>query len=289
VSRWFKFFIKISISLVLLFWLLNQVQWAALWRHVALLPVWTLPVCVLLYLTAQWLSSWRWHVLLQQLGMALPQTQLFQWYMTGMLYNQLLPGTIGGDGYRVWQTASHAKASKMTASMAVLAERGSGLAVLVWLTAWLGFFQQPNSSYHIIFMGLSGLCLLGMVLVAFLPLKRWFPQLVLAQQLIKQPKAFAISLGLSVVIQGLMLVIHQCLAPDIPWYALGWAYGCVTILTMLPVSFNGIGLRELGYATMLSTVCPAEKAIALSLMWFCVGLLTSLTALPYLIKTPFNK
>ena len=265
----------------LLYWLTQQVHWVQVWQQARQLPWYTLPLCVGFYTLAQWLSTWRWYAFLQQLGMAISQAQLFRWYMAGMVYNQLLPGTIGGDGFRVWQVAKATGQPKTLSTIAVLAERGSGLAVIVWLGAlasWL--LKAPQAGL----MGvLAAISLIAMLLLALCPFRLGWLQP--AQLLLRQPAALLKSLALSLVIQALMLGIHTLLAPQIPWPNLMWTYCGVSILTLLPVSLNGLGLREVGYLTLLQGVCPPEQALSLSVLWLLTGMLTSLLGLPAVWKS----
>ena len=282
-KSWLKIGLQICISSLLLLWLSQQIQWIKLWHYAQGLSWWTLPLCVCLYFLAQWISAWRWHAFLNQLGMPVKQSQLFKWTMAGMVYNQFLPGTIGGDGYRVWQLANTKPHTKTNALLSVLAERGSGLAVIIWLTLLLGLFS-PLTFYHFIIQMLAGFALVAYAAIRFCPV-RLLPVRIASiispiRQLIYPPKALVISLFLSILVQALMVTIHSLIAPQIPWTILGWTYGCVTLLTMIPISFNGIGLREVGYTSLLTHYCPPETALSLSFMWFVTGLLTSILGLP---------
>jgi glycosyltransferase 2 family protein len=268
--------LKGVVSTGLLVWLAQQVQWAQVWQHAQQLPWYTLPLCVGLYHLAQWLSAWRWQIFLTRLGMGLPQRQLFGWILAGMVYNQFLPGTVGGDGFRIWQASTVTGQPKTRSTLAVLADRGVGLAIIVWLGALASAgLQVPQAG---IMASLAAIIVLAMLGLAVFPGSLGWLQP--AQGLMRQPAALLKSLALSVLIQGLMLGIHVLLAPEVPWLHLVWAYCGVTILTLLPVSLNGLGLREAGYVTLLQGVCPPEKALTLSVLWFVVGLLTSLLGLP---------
>jgi hypothetical protein len=64
---------------------------------------------------------------------------------------------------------------------------------------------------------------------------------------------------------------------EIPWSYGFILYPLVGIFSALPISFNGIGLREGGYLFLLTQIgVSSEKAIAVGLLWFLVIVLDSL-------------
>jgi glycosyltransferase 2 family protein len=73
------------------------------------------------------------------------------------------------------------------------------------------------------------------------------------------------------------VLIGRALDFDIPFsYAL-IIYPLVGTFSALPVSLNGIGLREGGYLFLLTRIgVSSEKAIAFGLLWFIVVALDSL-------------
>jgi glycosyltransferase 2 family protein len=299
--------LKALVSLGIWIWLVQRVNWGQVWHHVSGLPWWTLPLSVGIYLLAQWYSTWRWYWFAHQLGMAVPFKQMWRWYLAGMVYNQLLPGTIGGDGFKVWQLAQATQKPKSLALVTVLAERGVGLLAMLGLGLLAGqqlpFLPATLKPCLLVFQGLGCMAVLGVVLLLAVPWHRWawLNWLTPAQQLIKAPlqclftnpvksvgSALFKSLLVSVIIQCLMVTLHALLIPNtvqmaygLTWSTLAWAYASVSILTLLPVSLNGMGLRELGYITLLAPYCPVEVSTSLSLLWFALGLVTSCWGIPF--------
>jgi hypothetical protein len=64
-----------------------------------------------------------------------------------------------------------------------------------------------------------------------------------------------------------------------------WLCGTfVTLLTLLPLSVSGMGLREAGYAALLAGFgVTAPQAVALSLLGFAATSLVALLGLPVII------
>jgi glycosyltransferase 2 family protein len=293
---------KVTVSMGLLAWLAAQVQWPLVWQHMQGLPWVTLPYCVGLYVLAQALSTLRWQKLAGAVGINMPFTTLFGWVMAGMVYNQLLPGTIGGDAYRAWTLARATGQRKTLTSLTVLADRGLGLFIMITVAAGFALLRSVNPvisttglaspTFLPVLLSLVGIGFVGMVGLAVLPLaklppvwQRWGGWLQPAQAMVNRLGVLVPCLALSVMVQGLMVTIHALLLPQAPIAWVGWAYGCVAVLTLLPISFNGVGLREVGYVALLGASVGADKATALSLLWWLVNALTSSLGLWVVWKT----
>src|SRR5206468_4402263 len=87
---------------------------------------------------------------------------------------------------------------------------------------------------------------------------------------------------LSLVVQLLNVLLVWCLAGAVgAAVPLGFCFvlmPVVTLLTLAPVSVNGVGVREGGTLLLLRPLgVPDEQAVALSLLWFSVFLTAGLT------------
>ena len=97
----------------------------------------------------------------------------------------------------------------------------------------------------------------------------------------EKPKAMFAGLSLSFVLQALgmgavaLLANDMGLGPPVLFYFA--AFPLVAILTVLPISFNGIGIREGGFIFFLGLKgISAEKALTLSLSFFAIQIASSL-------------
>jgi hypothetical protein len=89
--------------------------------------------------------------------------------------------------------------------------------------------------------------------------------------------AFLLSAAVHLIQGGLQRVLGHALGIDLPWSFCFILYPLVGTFSALPISFNGIGLREGGYLFLLRTIGVApEKAVAFGLLWFVIGVLASL-------------
>jgi hypothetical protein len=73
------------------------------------------------------------------------------------------------------------------------------------------------------------------------------------------------------------LGIAQAVGIDVPLPCLIAVYGLAGLISVLPISFNGIGVREGAYVSLFHFMgIPKETALAFALYWFMVSSLTSL-------------
>ncbi|HTM07523.1 MAG TPA: lysylphosphatidylglycerol synthase transmembrane domain-containing protein [Verrucomicrobiae bacterium] len=254
-------------------------------------------LCLVIYLAGQLFSSIRWALLARTVGFQNGLKNFAQYYLIGMFFSLFTPSTVGGDVGRVFylsrEGANRKQGAGATAfaTISVLADRAVGMAVLVWIgaVALLLFpeYTLPQTIRYITFAISLGL-LFGMVslplLSRIMPGKehRIGKNLHLALQ--SYPRhwralgnAMLISLAVHFMQAWMHVLIGRALDFDLPFsYAL-IIYPLVGTFSALPVSLNGIGLREGGYLFLLTRIgVSSEKAIAFGLLWFIVVALDSL-------------
>jgi glycosyltransferase 2 family protein len=254
-------------------------------------------LCLGIYLIGQLLSSIRWALLARTVGFQNPLKDFALYYLIGMFFSLFTPSTVGGDVGRVFylsrEGANRRRGAGATAfaTISVLADRAIGMAVLVWIGA-VSLLLFPGYHLPATILIVTHAIALGLLIgVVSLPLvSRLLPgkehrvgkNLHLAlQSYPRHWRALVNAMLISLVVhfmQGWMhVLIGHALAFEIPWsYAL-IIYPLVGTFSALPVSLNGIGLREGGYLFLLTRIgVSSEKAIAFGLLWFIVVALDSL-------------
>jgi len=286
-SPWFK----VALSLVLLAILLKETDLSQLTSAVARAQTGWVIAALLGYLASQVVSAIRWAMLARPLGFREPFSQFFGAYFTGMYMNLFAPSTVAGDIGRALLLAGGQK-RKALAFTTVLADRGLGFVVLVWIAA-VAILAQPG--YHLppplywcawivppttLLGWLFGAKLMVRVLA---PENRW-RHLVERDltaywhdyRLLSETSAVA---GVFHTMQvGSQVFLAWALGIKVPAAFFFIFVPVVNILGMLPVSFSGIGIREGGYWFFLSQVgVDRATAVALGLLSSVVVLLTGLT------------
>jgi len=290
-------FLKAAISLGLLAFFLSNIDLVHLREALSNAKFSYIAICLLVYLVGQGLSSIRWALLARTVGFDNPLSDFTIYYFIGMFFSLFTPSTVGGDVGRVVYLAREGANRKdyagatAFATISVLADRAIGMAVLVWIGAIaLMLFPEydlPATIVYVTYAIAAGL-LLGVLSLPFLshimPGKnhRIMKNLHIALQ--RYPRhwhavvnAMLISLVVHFIQAWMHVLIGRALGFYIPWsYAL-IIYPLVGTFSALPVSLNGIGLREGGYLFLLTRIgVSSAHAIAFGLLWFAVIVIDSL-------------
>lgn len=291
VWRRLRPWVRVGGSLALLAWVASGLEWEAFgeaWRRVDAV---TWGVAVVLYVVAQVVSGVRWWWVARGLGVAASARACVRWTFEGMLFNAVLPTGIGGD---VIRGANLARASGRAgaAVWSVLLERAWGVAAILVTGAAAVVAAGPAETLPGLWgAGLAGAAVVVTAGVVAVPrlgagLRRRLPERVAA--VVPTVEAGVAGAGVwegasfvaSVLVQVLNIGIYAWLGGALgvmegPAY---WAavFAPVTLLTLLPVSVGGLGLREAALAAFLAERGAApEAAVLLGLLFFSVQLAAS--------------
>ncbi len=283
----FLIIFKLLVSSALIGWLVYQNGWENVLNSLLLVPWQVFIGATLLYCIAQIVSSLRWHWICQSLTIKASFFQLLKLYFLGMYFNLFLPTGVGGDVVKSLQLAKQSQ-QPLSAAYSIVFDRISGLIALVWLAlaaAWLVETQIAWLRPGLLTAGLAslaGVLLLPAVLKFF---AGWFPVLVPylhpINTLYQNNYRCLGLLLLAVIIQaigiGIVYLLGISLHINLPieYFAISW--GLINVATLLPVSINGIGVRETGFVLLFGQFgVSSELAFSLGLLTFLVALCASL-------------
>ncbi|OIQ92518.1 hypothetical protein GALL_255100 [mine drainage metagenome] len=294
IKRWASLALKLALTAAAIWYLSRKVDLgAALGVCRGVHPGWLL-AAMLLQGVQMLVCGGRWSLVLRAARLAMPVFQATRLYMIGLFFGQVLPGAVGGDAIRVWK--AHQNGLPLSASInSVLLERVLtvfGLLLLATLTLPLLAARVGHSPALWMFPGLTLAGLLGMLLLtvldrlparlAHLRLVRGFMALAVdSRRLFFSPARLGTILAVTLfghvnltlvvwaMAQGLgaPLSVMDCLALVPP----------VVLVTILPISISGWGVRENMMVLMLGSVGVGhEQATALSLLFGISGMAISL-------------
>ena len=252
---------------------------------------WLFVAGVGIYIVSQGVSAYRWQFLSRPLGFDNVWREFFDYYMLGMYFNLFLPGSIGGDVSRIYYLAKSQQRRKREALLTLLAERGVGLVALLILTGAVCLTPYADPIPTVVRWGVLTLCLtlfVGFIGLHLMPLDRLvtrFPKLALLQQARvywQDVSMLAKSVAISLLVHGFMVWIHWMIAGALgvsihPVYLVA-VYGIAMLVSVIPLFFNGIGVREGAYQLLLTRAgLESSEALAFALCWFLIATLTSLS------------
>jgi len=292
-------YLRLIVSSALLAWLASRTDWTHVglaFRHLRL-ELWF--TAVGLFLLAQVASALRWRLLARPLGFHGPLRDFINFYFVGMFFNLLLPTSVGGDVVRAWYLDG-GSGRRLAAFLSVFVDRFSGLLVLMGLACvadllcpialpfWVGASVWATAACAVV--GLVSLpmalrCLEGGAQEPTLgasrlrALTRSFSNA--HTLLIGRPRLLLAATFLSLLVQGINVVllwlVGRAIGAPVPASYYGIVAPMVTLLTLLPVSLNGMGVREGGMVLFLAPLgIPSSTALSLALLWFSVFVAASL-------------
>ena len=278
---------KIAISLVMLGLILAFVDLAALKRTILGIPWYIALLAVAGYSLTMTVSACKWWLLARAGGIRVPYYVALQSVFAGMFANCFSVGTVTGDMLRGVLLARD-RPQKTEAIISVFADRALGLAVLslIGVIATLtvrGHHMQPTYVY--VLCGVSAMILLG-----------WFIGPVLVLRLVPKGNAFRVKIeqvfdvfardpgtifAVCLVAAAFHLLqitlqwqIARGIGIDVSFASMVVTIPFVNILSTLPISWNGLGVRENAYVLLLAEVFTKEQSIAVGAIWL-VGLTAS--------------
>lgn len=293
--------LKTIVSVGLLALVFTHIDLSQAWTQFQYLS-WPFIIFALLFYTGcQWLSCWRWLVVLQSSGHSVPMSSLLSSYFAGMFLNIFLPGALGGDVYRVYRVAKETEDSEV-ALVSVFLERFTGLAALSAL-ALLGlppaFRLVGRWDIILLFITCVGMLVGAVLLIASPRLLIWAePYLekfrlsglaarcakiqILLRKFAQHRQALALSMGLSLLLQLAIVYYHYLVAQQlkipISYLELLVFIPIIVVVTLLPISLGGLGLKEGLWVYLFSRIgLTVEQALLLSL---------TITALSWLLSLP---
>jgi glycosyltransferase 2 family protein len=290
MKPWVKTTLKIVISVALLSYLISIAGIEETLEQLKTANLWFVPVAVALYLLSQFFSAYRWQFLSKALGFHLSLRTFYDYYLMGMFFSLFLPGAIGGDVMRMVFLARECKRKKREALLTLLAERGVGLIAVLLMTGTVCLLppvQVIPSGIRYTIIGMSLAAILGYLVLTGLPIARlaqryaFLNLLVQAEVYWRDFPLLARSVLISFAVQGVMIItqlgIAQAVGIDVPLPCLIAVYGLAGLISVLPIAFNGIGVREGAYVSLFHFMgIPKETALAFAIYWFMVSAVTSL-------------
>lgn len=286
--------LRVGISGGLLAWVLSTLDLATMWEHAKLLNPWAWGAALVLSIASQSLCSVRWWTLTTALGIRAGVLRIWRLYSEGLFFSLCLPSSIGGDVVKVFRI-SPTKNGRVLAALSVAADRVAGLiAILIIGMAALSGRALEVSGWATLGIGVGFLlAACAAVLLGMWVMRRVHASLAVDGRLAKilrplvpyqdRPGVLIGAIGQSIVIQlmssTIIVALGWGLGLDIPLVAYYSIAPLVALAMALPLSINGVGIREGLIVVLLREYgVAADLATALGLLWFSVTVAMGLLA-----------
>jgi hypothetical protein len=280
-----KTLIKLVFSSLIIFYLFSQAPLNQVLQALRKVRLDFILAAGILYLMAQVLSAYKWNLIARPLGFKKKFINIVAYYFIGMFFNLFMLGSIGGDVVRAYYLGGKTKRI-IPAGYSIFIERYTGgLALITILSiAILIPFKDSTIPSFASWSIIGGTVIVWLVtifmpkILSFFPLiKKWGEKIHLQKMKVywDEPQMIKGPILISFLFQTLFILII---------ILVGWGFGIKVplyyffifvplgdLLSILPITLNGIGVREGCYVFFLHLGgVNTSTALAFSLLCLVV-------------------
>ena len=283
------------LSLGLFLWLLGKQNWGQVWQILMQMPLWSIPLAFGLIFSGLVVNAWRWRTLLRAQAVTISFAETLKLILAGAYASNFLPSTIGGDIVRIVGLLNHVSDKVMVVSSVVmdrainvvsylsltplifaafdvesLFSAGAGRMPFVLGAIGGGMVERLRSRVSVLFRG--SLDAFGL----------WIhvPWALFRALVISWLSLLVVFLGVWVLARGIRIPVSllDVIAVSVIVY----------LLTLLPISVNGYGLREVAVTTLyLQLGATLEQASTLAIVTRFLSLMATLPGAFWLHREVF--
>lgn len=306
---------RIVVAVAAIVWVFQGQDWQELAAVFEGLNLWYFVLSLATFAAGQVIIAVRWWLLLRAQAIHIPVAAAVRLYYLGLFYNNVMPGSVGGDLLKAWYVAKHTD-KRLAGVLSVFVDRIIGLTglILMAIAAYLAFIRgrevavdgkPPASpgwlSQHIGLVLWAGMAVLAMLLLLLAhPYTRarfrhlggssWTKGLALLRGVkdaivlyCSRPWTLLWAFLLTFAAQSTVIVAFWLLGRNLTIGAALRYYFVIFpimwVVAAVPVSIAGLGVLEAGTVELfgLLAAVAAEKALALA---FCQRFVWVLASLP---------
>ena len=295
LKRWILVSLKIVVSATLLGYLFSKVDFEQVRVSLEKVSYWYLFLAAAVLFLQAAAGAVRWSMVIKIISSRVRLRVALQIMFIGLFFNQTLPSSIGGDAMRIWRVRHHGFPLR-TAINSVLLDRLIALVALAlfMLISYPVLHQLVESSLLRLAVVIAALVLIvGFAMLYYfrkIP-RRFYGWRITeeirhisaeARQITRAPRRAIEIVILSIVMHamtgtaiyevarglGLSIGLLECVVLTPP----------ISLVTVLPISMAGWGIREAGMVTALAFAgIAAHDALIVSILF---GLLLMLISIP---------
>lgn len=289
--------LRVIVSLALLVVLLRGFDLPRIGETLGKANVGYMAAALGLYLLGVLICALRWGVLLGAYDVRVPLPALTALYFVGVFFSNVLPGSVSGDVVKAYQLSRYSERSDVAVST-VLMDRLTGFLALFAIAAGAVVFAhdlvpwQTSVLILVIAVGLWG----GIWLLSAKRLwRRLSERIGLLRRIVESDRVAKVyramkaydrrttlyALGISLVFDVTWILVRYLIALALGvdlsiWYFLLFI-PIVSFVTLVPISFSGLGIREGAYVYLFSQVgVDAATSVAMSLAFYALRLVGGL-------------
>jgi glycosyltransferase 2 family protein len=267
-----KLYAKIIFTVLSVAWVLSQIDVNEVGRYLSDVPIAITIACILIFNVSKFFCALRLNIFFKQEGILISEKENLKLYYKGMFYNMLLPGGVGGDGYKGYYLHNTFQVPVKNLIRPILWDRTTGAASIVILIFTLANFQAFIPDHP----GLK-------ILLACSPLLLYAASMVGSNIIVSSYRSVFHSTTmlsfLNQLLQGLIviLILYGLKIPLDLFDDYLLVFFVSSLATILPITLGGVGIREFVFikAAEIGEI-DQGNAVALSVLFFGITVVSSL-------------
>ncbi len=295
-----RLLVRIAVAALVLVWLLGRVDLAEVGAAIARASPLAIVLATLTSFVGNVVIAFRLRVLLAAQGVRARATQTLAINLAAFFYNLFLPvGGVGVAALRLQRLSEHTRGRFTAALTAMVCDRLAATASLglVGLAFWLADpHAKPRGSLLALLIGSAAVASLLAPRAVPHEVRRFVRELTagaagawwsaalhrfshaLGSVARIAPSALARILAISILAQlpgaFVFVLLGWGLDLPVPALSMAWIRSVTVLVTILPISIGGIGVREGTLVYVMQTFgVPAHDALALSILVFATTIL----------------
>ena len=287
-----KIVFKIFVSLLLLSILFYNIDPHYFFSMLGNMRISKLIVAIFLIVSAVIVSGLKQHIIMQKFGIDMRKRDAVNLYFIGTFFNNFLPSTIGGDIIKMRLLKKKAT-TPQTPFFSIFVDRATGYLtlLLIALPAIIISSTLLNDKFYLIILISTYFLGILLTILLFTPFLRKIATSIFPQHLTKYiPPTplhrefpifqllmiFALSFTFHILSIAAYFSVGQALGINLPLIIYFILVPFITIVSMIPISFNGVGIRETLFVFFLKSHTTTELATALPLVTYLLTVIVSL-------------
>jgi len=274
--------VRILVTVGIVGWILAVVDRGDLWEAIRRVRPGPLAAAAALFVAATALNAFKWSLLGRSVGLARDVGAYVRFYFVGIFFNLFGLSTLGGDVVRALYLGEGGRFGR--ALNTVVFDRASGLAFLLVLGA-AALLLFPG-------YGLPAVLTASVVTLGAAPFAAWWlaPRITRLlppdnriRRLVEDDlepfwrdagllaRVAVVSLAFHLMQVGVQWILARAVGIALPFSYCLVMHPMLSVMTALPVSLGGFGVREGGYLYFLTRLGVHDSvAVTMGLLWFAV-------------------
>jgi uncharacterized protein (TIRG00374 family) len=125
---------RLTVAIGAIVWVLHGQDWAELWRVFRQMSIGYFALSLATFTVAQVIIAFRWWLLLRVQEVHIAVRTAVRLFFLGLFYNNVMPGSVGGDLLKAWYITKHTD-KRLAGALSVVVDRVIGLVGLILMAA----------------------------------------------------------------------------------------------------------------------------------------------------------